>query len=293
MHEDAWLYSQFLPIDLGIASAEQALQALHYTEWGLERIKLPYGGELCHTSNWVPSKWSVRELYGGDIYHLALTYFQTGLGDAGWELLRGAFLESGYGDERPKAAYGNIKNFLSPGGLSHPACSIDFNDITTMFCRASVEGLFGCRPDYPAGIVHVEPALPAAWDKAALRTPDVSVAFRRSGAKDVYEVELTRPARLMVRLPVHAGGVKRVTVNGTEAEHRWEPWFGFGMVHVEVAKGSRFTIEMEVDGRRSPAAEVRAVKKAGERLELTSDDGPILEVKDAQGCLEGLRGCKR
>ena len=151
VHEDAWLYSQFLPIDLGIATAEQALQALHYTEWGLERIKLPYGGELCHTSNWVPSKWSVRELYGGDNYHLALTYFQTGLGDAGWELLRGAFLESGYGDERPKAAYGNIKNYLSPGGLSHPACSIDFNDITTMFCRATVEGLFGCRPDYPAG----------------------------------------------------------------------------------------------------------------------------------------------
>jgi len=157
-----------------------------------------------------------------------------------------------------------------------------------MFCRATVEGLFGCRPDYPAGVVHVEPALPSAWDKAALRTPDVSVAFRRSGTKDVYEVELTRPARLMARLPVHAGRVKRVVVNGTAAEHRWEPWFGFGMVHVEVAKGSRFTIEMEVDGRRSPAAEVRAVKKVGERLELVSADGPILEVKDAQGCLEGL-----
>jgi hypothetical protein len=289
VHEDAWLYSQFLPIDLGIASAEQALQALHYTEWGLERIKLPYGGELCHTSNWVPSKWSVRELYGGDIYHLALTYFQTGLGDAGWELLRGAFLESGYGDERPKAAYGNIKNFLSPGGLSHPACSIDFNDVTTMFCRASVEGLFGCRPDYPSGIVHVEPALPAAWDKAALRTPDISVVFRRNGAKGVYEVELTRPARLMARLPVHAGGVKRATVNGTEAKHRWEPWFGCGMVHVEVAKGSRFTIEMELDGRCSPAAEIRTVKKAGESLELTSADGPIVEIKDPQGCLEGLQ----
>ena len=93
----------------------------------------------------------------------------------------------------------------------------------------------------------------------------------------------------MMRLPVHAGGVKRVTVNGTEAEHRWEPWFGFGMVHVEAAKGSRFTIEMEVDGRRSPVAEMRVVKKSGERLELTSADGPIVEIKDPQGCLEGLR----
>jgi hypothetical protein len=61
------------------------------------------------------------------------------------------------------------------------------------------------------------------------------------------------------------------------------------MVHVEVAKGSRFTIEMEVDGRRSPGTEMRVVKKAGDRLELASADGPILEIKDTQGCLEGLR----
>ena len=44
VHSDAWVYSQFLPIDAGMATPEQAAQALYYTEWGLERIRLPYGG---------------------------------------------------------------------------------------------------------------------------------------------------------------------------------------------------------------------------------------------------------
>ena len=79
MHSDAWVYSQFLPIDAGMATPMQALQALNYTEWGLERIRLPYGGEVCQPSNWVPWKWSVRDMFGGDLCAQALAYFQTGL----------------------------------------------------------------------------------------------------------------------------------------------------------------------------------------------------------------------
>ena len=40
VHSDAWVYSQFLPIDAGITTPEEALQSLYYTEWGLERIRL-------------------------------------------------------------------------------------------------------------------------------------------------------------------------------------------------------------------------------------------------------------
>ncbi len=53
-HDDACLYSIFLPVDAGMLSAAEAAQTLHYTEWGLERIPRPAGGELCYTSNWVP-----------------------------------------------------------------------------------------------------------------------------------------------------------------------------------------------------------------------------------------------
>ena len=101
VHSDAWVYSEFLPIDCGMTTQEQALQALCYTEWALERIRLPYGGELCQPSNWVPWKWSVRDMFGGDICALALAYFQTGLSDEGSVLLLGATLESAYAGAVP------------------------------------------------------------------------------------------------------------------------------------------------------------------------------------------------
>ena len=115
-----------------------AVQALYYTEWGLERIRLPFGGEVCQPSNWVPWKWSVRDMFGGDLCALALAYFQTGLSDEGWELLLGATLESAYASS-------------VPGGFSHVGAGTDFADNTHMFARTVVEGLFGYRPDYPKG----------------------------------------------------------------------------------------------------------------------------------------------
>src|SRR6185437_3635792 len=78
VHWDSWVYSQFLPIDAEMTTPEQALQALYYTEWALERTPLPYGGEVRQSTNWVPWAWSVRDTFGGDLFALALAYFQTG-----------------------------------------------------------------------------------------------------------------------------------------------------------------------------------------------------------------------
>lgn len=147
VHEDAWVYSVFLPIDAGMTTLEQAARSLFFTEWGLERIHLPFGGQLCQPSNWGPSKWSVRDMFGGDMWHLALAYFQTGLGDEGWELLNGAMLESAYAS-------------AMPGGFSQIGAGADFADCKDMFARAVVEGLFGFHPDYPNGVVSIWPCCP-------------------------------------------------------------------------------------------------------------------------------------
>jgi hypothetical protein len=40
LRPDPWLYSIFLPIEAGLLTQEQALQALHYTEWGLQRDRV-------------------------------------------------------------------------------------------------------------------------------------------------------------------------------------------------------------------------------------------------------------
>ena len=92
------------PIEAGLTTPEQAWQAMFYTEWAMERFKLPYG-EMRQTSNFVPGQWSIRELYHGDNFAMALGYFLAGQGDEGWNLLRGAMLESMFGDGVPKSGY--------------------------------------------------------------------------------------------------------------------------------------------------------------------------------------------
>ena len=123
VHSDAWLYSQFLPIEMGIATAEEAVQSLYYTEWGLERNRFPFGGVICQPSNWVPDVWSVRDLFNGDTWHLALAYLQTGLDDDGWDLLLGATLESAYAS-------------VVPGGFSQIGAATDIADS----CRDVLSG---------------------------------------------------------------------------------------------------------------------------------------------------------
>jgi hypothetical protein len=44
---DAWLYSVFVPIEAGLLNMEEAAQALHYTEWALQRD--PVHGALFST----------------------------------------------------------------------------------------------------------------------------------------------------------------------------------------------------------------------------------------------------
>ena len=102
LHEDSWLYAIFCPIDAGMLDPCQAARSLYYTEWGLERRRCPTAASSCWTSNWVPSLWSLREMWPGDNYHLALAYFQTGLADDGWNVVRGTFPLDGVLWSRPR-----------------------------------------------------------------------------------------------------------------------------------------------------------------------------------------------
>jgi len=96
LHEDPWLYSIFLPVDAGLTSQLQAIESVYYSEWALQNDFMPAGGRKVWTSNWVPPIWSTRELWPGDNYHLALSYFQAGLPNDGWDIMRGTFMYSAF-----------------------------------------------------------------------------------------------------------------------------------------------------------------------------------------------------
>lgn len=276
VHADAWTYSEFLPIDVGLTMPDEALQALYYTEWALERIRLPFGGVLCQLSNWTPCPWSVRDIFGGDVFHLALAYFRTGLGDEGWELLLGATLESAYAG-------------AVPGGLSHIGAGTDFADNHHMFARAVVEGLFGFEPDYPNGLVNVRPAFPSDWPTAAIRTPDFSLDYRQDGDADRYRLTLTRAANVRLRIPVRAERVRQVTLAGQAVAWQAEPGHGCTWVVVNTPPLASLELTVEMGGRLSQSQPVAVDAQVGDSVRLRPEHGAVRQWRDFHGILGNVR----
>jgi hypothetical protein len=277
VNPDAWVYSQFLPIDAGLCAPEEAIQALYYTEWALERVRLPFGGALCQPSNWVPSKWSVRDVFNGDVWHLALAYQQTGLADDAWDLLLGAMLETCYAG-------------VMPGGFSHIGAGADFSDCKDMFARVVVEGLFGYDPDYPNGVVRIRPAFPSAWPKASIVGPDYALAFRQDGDAETYALELAKEAAAEFRLPVRAEKIVRVTLDGRPAT--WKTEAGFGCTHLLVRTEKPVktaAVSIGLAGRVPHAAAVPVESKVGDAVRLAAPRGQAGAWRDFHGILDGAK----
>lgn len=274
LHTDSWLYSIYLPIDAGMLPWENAAQALHYTEWGLEREHMSFGGERCWTSNWVPSTWSVRENFVGDNHHLALAYFQAGLPEEAWKLLQGTILESMF-------------NSRVPGAVNAPQGGTDFNDATSMAGRVIVEGLFGYVPDYPNNTVTVRPGLPAGWDKASIEAPDFSLHFKRDAGVDQYDITLRQAARMRLELPVLGGHVNEVRVDGKPA--KWEALPGIGRTYVVIETDSMKVSSVAIEWSEVPEAggepSIIMNGNATEPVQLAIDGAKIVEFKDPQEAL--------
>jgi hypothetical protein len=82
--------------------------------------------------------------------------------------------------------------------------------------RALIEGLFGVRPDALAGELRIAPGFPAAWDRASLRHPNVTVDFRRESLTETYTVEthFGKPMKLRLEVAAQRATVVRATVDG-------------------------------------------------------------------------------
>lgn len=271
LHESSWLYSTFCPIDAGLLSPAQLPSALHYTEWALERVRMPYGGEQVWPSNWVPSVWSVRQIWPGDGYHLALAYYQAGLGAEAWNVFSGTFPHYMF--------YGPV-----PGDQGHPAGGTDFTDISSMFCRTVVEGLFGFAPDRPNGRIRIAPQLPSGWPHAAIRTPDFALRFRGDATRVRYEIELTEPAPAELIVPISARRIGGVTVDGRPARFEVRAGFGRSEVVVALPAAAAATVEVEIGEPTAPFVPQQREVERGATVALDAG-ARVVAWRDPQGVL--------
>jgi hypothetical protein len=288
LRPDPWLASIFLPIEVALWDAETAAQALAFSEWGLERdvVYCADGtnnscGSVVWNSNWVPAQWSVRQLWTGDNVGLALAYLLTGLPDAGWEVLGGALRR-------------DMLQSAVPGQSGGANGGTDFNDCVHPTTRALVEGFFGFRPDYVAGVVVVAPNFPSAWPSATFASADVALQFATDFATTAsLAVQLARPApALVLRVPLRAGALLAVDVAGappgaviTNATRA-----GFGQSEVVVtvtgagAGVAGAAVTLRFAGALPCAPDVAASSSAGAAVSLPPPPGLTLHnFSDPQG----------
>jgi hypothetical protein len=272
LHEDAWLYSIFLPLEFKMLSPERAAQSLYYTEWGLERVSNKYGGQQCYTSNWVPSRWSVRELHAGESWHLALGYYQCGQPEMAWELIQGYAMETMFDQ-------------VVPGALS-VYYGTDFGDVSTMFCRAVVEGLYGYQPDYPNNIVRFVPQFPKVWDHASIKTPDFTLAYKsEGGGLESYKLTVSKQAPIELTVPLRAKKLVSVLVNDKPAQYEINPGFGQRRLVIQTESLKEINVEIKTQEPVELVDDVHITAVSGEKVVLSAPYGRIVAFNDPQGAL--------
>ncbi|HBE43680.1 MAG TPA: hypothetical protein DDW27_21285 [Bacteroidales bacterium] len=273
LHENPWLYSIFLPVDAGLTSHLQAIESVYYSEWALENDTMPSGGRKVWTSNWVPHIWSIRELWPGDNYHLALSYYQAGLPEDAWEIFRGSFMYSAF-------------DYGIPGNLGDAKGGIDFGDCIHPFSRTLVSGLFGYNPDYPDKKVTIRPRFPAAWDHASIELPDVRIAFTSGNNKTSYRFELTQGENTELLLPVRCKEIKAVMVNGIRTNYDVLADAGQSIVKINLPEMTKAEVIIKT-GKSLPYYNPVSIEgNIGENIRMVAENAQIIEFEDPQDVLE-------
>lgn len=222
LHDHPALWTVYHAIDGDAADPFQAYSATRYIDNNIPHIPVTGAGlddrgyAVVSTTDWMPYVWSINNVAFAEVYHTALAYWLAGRADEAAHLLKSAMLDGMFLGNSP----GNIGQ-ISHYDAARGECYRDFADPVAMLTRSVVQGLFGFSPDLLNRKVTVRPGFPSGWGYASAEHPDFSLAFRRDGMKDAYDLSLGLDGADMVEFIVRApyDRVKSVTVNGAPV-----PW---------------------------------------------------------------------
>jgi hypothetical protein len=222
VHPSFALWSFYHTVDSGVPTPQEAWRMVDAVDRNFPDIPVKGPGvpsdrayHVLPTTTWMPYSWSINNVTMNENLHTALAMYQAGRSEEAFTLTKGSLLASMFMGISP----GNVgtMNYLD---VYRRESQRDFGDGSGVTSRMIVEGLFGLRPDALAGTLEIRPGWPAAWDRAKLTHPDVTIAFTRQGETDRYAVsKAAAPFRtLKLRLPARRDRVASVTVNGVAAK---------------------------------------------------------------------------
>lgn len=197
------------------------------------------------TTSWQPYGWSTNNVAFAEVLNTALAYWQASRYEEGYELLRAAVLDGMYFGKSP-ANFGQISKY----DVARAECYRDFGDVIGVASRALIQGLYGVLPDRLNDIIVLQPGFPAAWEAAALESPDISYSFQRIGATETYKIHLAENFRadvVMLRLRAYYDYLSSVYINGNKAS--WQlasDAVGFPMVEIPIFLNEKGDFEVVI-----------------------------------------------
>lgn len=220
LHTEPGIWTIYHAIDSDVPDAFQAYESLRYIDTRIPHIPVIANGldgnyNLLSTTNWLPYTWSLNNVVMAENLHASLAYWQGGRSDTAFNLWKSAILESMFLGASP----GNFQQ-ISFYDAERGELYRDFADPIGMAARSLVEGLFGVRPDALHQTLTIQPGLPAAWNYASLKVPDINFDFKHNGNQDIYTIvpSFARQMKLNLLLDARAADIQSVTINGKVAK---------------------------------------------------------------------------
>lgn len=290
VHPYPGVWTIYHTIDSKVPDAFKAFQTLQYVKNEIPRIPvqatgLPYKDcYLVATTNWRPYTWSLNNVALAENMHTALAYWQGGQSTEGYRLWKSALVESMYLSSSP-GGFEQLSFYDAVRGELYR----DFADPIAMVARTLVEGLFGIQPDALKNVLTIEPGFPAEWNHAALSIPDISISFKRTGAKDLYTITPSYSKKMQLQLKLRAGreAIASVTINGRPV--KWtmqEDAVGAPVIIIQAAYAANYSIEITWKDRPIELPVAKATYKTGETINLKCQQASLLELMDPQQALQ-------
>jgi len=281
VHPSPELSTIYLAIDCGVVDDFQAYQMLRFTETQLRNETTSCrNGRLVYSSNWYPKKYSTCGLFPAENIHLALAYFQTGHKEKGLQILN-AITEGYFAGKYP----GLVSHVLTATGVGDVG-DLDFSDVSSMYLRLIVEGLFGIRFHLLDKRVDITPHFPDDWMHADIQLKDMSMHYARQGMQEDIAVYCDTPCTKRIQLPLRSGRIESVLLNGSPIEYKTQAAVNQCCLIVETSAVGRVALQIIHGKEPLPSLRYPAKTLTGNAIAVETSQGAIVDYLDPSGAFE-------
>ena len=290
-HDMPGIWTIYHTLDEGVADPFQAYQSTRYIDEEIPHIPviakgLEEGYYTISTTNWHPYTWSVNNVALAEVMHTSLAYWQASRSQDAYLLWKSALLESMYLGASP----GNFQQ-ISYYDAMRGELYRDFADPIGMVSRTLIEGLFGIKPNALTDTLTIQPGFPQEWDHASIKTPDITINYKREENSDKYTIHQSFPTQMNLKLKVNAckEKVNFVKVNGKKVS--WQVVdnaVGVPQMQICVDKSVNYTIEIVWEGKDIKRMEKSFVTVNTGTISLNPPYTEFVDYYDPQGVFSNV-----